>query len=318
VLALPLLLILLLLGSAAAVAVYAVTWAPYTIAARRHRIAVPANWPRISVLHLSDLHVSRGAPRLFAAQQAALERLPKPDLVCITGDLCEQASDVPLLLDLLRVLRPALGTFVILGNHEYNAGLPPHVRREECRGWRGLLGRILRRLVATERSSGAEEGEAIRRALEHAGVTLLINRGLCLRVGGRRLWLAGCDSSWAGRADVQAALRGRLPGDPSLVMVHEPELAFGAAEQAADLILAGHTHGGQVRLPVIGAPYTHRIDPRLRIAAGFQEIGEALLHVSAGLGHTVPLRLGVAPETVWLECVPTGVISLPLDQRKAA
>ena len=70
------------------------------------------------------------------------------------------------------------------------------------------------------------------------------------------------------------------------------------------MILAGHTHGGQVRLPVLGAPYSHRLDARLRIAAGFQRIGAGLLHITAGLGHTIPLRFGCPPEVVWLECLP--------------
>jgi predicted MPP superfamily phosphohydrolase len=68
------------------------------------------------------------------------------------------------------------------------------------------------------------------------------------------------------------------------------------------LILAGHTHGGQVRLPLLGAPYTLRMDPRILIAAGFQRIEEAVLHITAGLGHTIPLRFGCPPEVVWLEC----------------
>ena len=86
-----------------------------------------------------------------------------------------------------------------------------------------------------------------------------------------------------------------------LALIHEPDLAFEAHAQGADLILAGHTHGGQVKLPLIGAPYTHRVDPRITIAAGFQRIGAGLLHITSGLGHTIPLRFRCPPEVAWLE-----------------
>src|SRR5919206_546434 len=81
--------------------------------------------------------------------------------------------------------------------------------------------------------------------------------------------------------DMLAAMRGRAPGEACLALIHEPELAFEAHAQGADLILAGHTHGGQVRLPLIGAPYTLRNDDRLASASGFQRLGEAILHITA-------------------------------------
>jgi predicted MPP superfamily phosphohydrolase len=121
------------------------------------------------------------------------------------------------------------------------------------------------------------------------------------------VWIAGCDSAWGGGADMASAMRGRGPGEACLALVHEPELAFAAEPLGAQLILAGHTHGGQVRLPLVGAPYTHRVDRRIRIASGFQRVGPSLLHISAGLGHSIPLRFGCPPEAVWLDCRPAAV-----------
>jgi predicted MPP superfamily phosphohydrolase len=141
-------------------------------------------------------------------------------------------------------------------------------------------------------------------ALRDAGITVLHNEGRRIMVDGQSLWVAGCDSAWAGHADMLAAMRGRRPDEACLALIHEPDLAFEAHEHGADLILAGHTHGGQVQFPFVGAPYTLRMDPRIAIAAGFQTIGGALLHITAGLGHTIPLRFGCPPEVVWLECSP--------------
>jgi predicted MPP superfamily phosphohydrolase len=104
---------------------------------------------------------------------------------------------------------------------------------------------------------------------------------------------------------MQAAMQGRRPGEACLALIHEPDLAFEATEEGAELILAGHTHGGQVRLPLVGAPYTLRTDPRIAIAAGFQRIEAALLHITTGLGHTIPLRFLCPPEVVWLDCAPS-------------
>lgn len=90
-------------------------------------------------------------------------------------------------------------------------------------------------------------------------------------------------------------------------MIHEPEAVFESAEGGADVVLAGHTHGGQVRLPIIGAPYSHRVDRRIRIAAGVQQIDKSLLHITSGLGQLIPLRFACPPEVVWLHCVPSSL-----------
>jgi uncharacterized protein len=276
---------------------------PYRPAFRRYSVGVPSFWPAISILHISDLHIRHGNPRLHRMQRAALAGL-KPDLLCVTGDLCETAADVELAIDVLRVVRPRLGTYVVLGNHEHGASAPAGLRVRESSGWRGVLGRALAVVAPREVSRGSHDAYAVAAALSRAGVNVLLNAGKRLVLQGRPLWVAGCDSAWSGRADIGAALRGRTPAEGCLALVHEPELACGAADGGADLVLAGHTHGGQVRLPVIGAPYTHRVDDRIRVAAGFQRIGEALLHVTAGLGHTIPLRWGCPPELAWLDCVP--------------
>jgi predicted MPP superfamily phosphohydrolase len=261
---------------------------------------VPSTWPPLEILHLSDLHVRRGDPALLAAQKAALSRLDRqPDLVCVTGDLCEKVEDAPLVADLLRLVQPRLGTFVILGNHEYAAGAPRGGPRSEK-----LMARVFHALFGPGLSSGPCEGDAVATALADHGLCVLRNQGVRLRAGEISLWVAGVDDGWAGRADVAKALAGRQPGEGALVLIHEPELAFAAVEHGADLILAGHTHGGQVSLPIVGAPIWHRMDPRLRVPAGIQAIGKAQLHISAGTGQLVPLRFRCPPELVLLHCRP--------------
>jgi uncharacterized protein len=241
--------------------------------------------------------------RLYRSQKAALRDL-EPDILCVTGDICEKVQDIDLVIDLLQTVRPRLGTYVVLGNHEHNAPLPPTLADAHKRGWRRALSNVLSLFAPALKSDGDEEGHAMAEALQAAGITVLHNAGVRITNRSRSLWIAGCDSSWAGHADVVSSMIGRRPGEACLSLIHEPDLAFDAHEEGADLILAGHTHGGQVRLPLLGAPYTHRMDERIGIAAGFQRIGEGLLHITSGLGHTIPLRFGCPPEVAWLECEP--------------
>jgi len=284
---------------------YAVLGEPYRPVFKRHRLPLPASWPEgLSIVHISDLHVRRHDQRLLRAQREALQHMT-PDLLCVTGDVCEKVEDIPLLVDVLASARPRLGTFVVLGNHEHNAPAPAQLREQRQRGLLRLIGPFLRLVAPRVRSDGEEEGHAMADALRAAGISVLHNEGVRITKNGRSLWIAGCDSAWAGHADMQAAVDGRRPGEACLALIHEPDLAFEAESQGADLILAGHTHGGQVRFPLIGAPYTLRLDPRIGIAAGFQRLEAGLLHITAGLGHTIPLRFGCPPEVVWMDCSPS-------------
>jgi predicted MPP superfamily phosphohydrolase len=282
---------------------YAMLYEPYRPVARRRTLALPASWPPLTILHLSDLHVRGGSRRLLRAQTALLADLQQPDICVVTGDLCETPGDVEATLQLLANVQPRLGTFAVLGNHEHDAHVPGRSGGRTEAPWGRLLNRALG-AVFREPPKEPGQAEAIARRLAQGGVNVLLNRGARIEVGGRTVWIAGADSAWAGCADMLSAMRGRQPGEPCLALVHEPEVAFDAAALDADLILAGHTHGGQVRLPLVGAPYTHRVDHRIRIASGIQPIGRSLLHISAGLGHTIPLRFGCPPESNWLECVP--------------
>jgi uncharacterized protein len=141
--------------------------------------------------------------------------------------------------------------------------------------------------------------------MDRAGLRVLINKGHRIEVDGRPLWIAGVDSLWAGLSRAAEALSDRQPHEPVLGLVHEPEAVFPFIARGAALVLAGHTHGGQVNLPFFGAPYTHRTDRRVRVTAGVQRIGQGHVHISAGLGHSISLRFNCPPEATWIECVPS-------------
>ena len=297
---------------------YAVLGEPYRPVFKRHRLTLPANWPEgLSVVHISDLHVRRSDQRLLRTQKQALSNI-EPDLLCVTGDVCEKVEDIPLLVGVLKAARPKRGTFVVLGNHEHNAPSPDHVSKHHTGPLWWLIFAIIGLVAPKVKSDGEHEAHAMADALREAGITVLHNEGVRVHEHGRSVWIAGCDSAWAGHADMQAAMRGRYPGEACLALIHEPDLAFEAHDGGADLILAGHTHGGQIRLPIVGAPYSLRMDPRIVIAAGFQRLENGLLHITAGLGHTIPLRFGVPPEVVWMDCLPVASSQEPASNQEPA
>jgi predicted MPP superfamily phosphohydrolase len=191
-----------------------------------------------------------------------------------------------------------------LGNHEHDAPVPARVRALNRSGW-GRLEQLASWLLGIRhRSSGAAEAHAIAAVLSASGARVLMNEGARLEIGRRSLWAAGMDSVWAGCAHSAATMRCRREGEPCLGLVHEPEGALALLARGADLALAGHTHGGQVSLPLVGAPCTQSADPRIRVAVGLQRLGRGVLYISAGLGHTTPLRFNCPPGATWIECVP--------------
>jgi uncharacterized protein len=151
------------------------------------------------------------------------------------------------------------------------------------------------------------DGDAFAKVLERHGLVLLRNRGLTLERDGERIFLAGVDDTWTGRADVGKALRERPPGMPVVLLAHDPALFARAAAGGVALTLSGHTHGGQIAFPLhprrwnlarFMTPFT----------AGHYRIGDASLYVNRGLGTTgPPIRLGARPEITIITLVPAGL-----------
>jgi hypothetical protein len=229
-----------------------------------HRIRTPGLKAPVSLLHLTDVHVRGITPGLERLARA-LPRL-QPDAVVLTGDLVARGFQPVAVHRLLASLPPApLGRFAILGNWEHWAGV-------EVEPWRALLA-------------------------QH-GVTLLVDAWADvgpLRVG-------GTDDAYAGTPDWDRFLAA-VPRGPHVVLTHTPDAFPRLAAGGARLVLAGHTHGGQVRLPGLGAAWTPRgTGPYVH---GWYEQGGAWLHVSAGLGWSlVPVRIGVPAEVAFVHLLP--------------
>lgn len=279
----------LILGAGALVFAYGALVERNWFVLRRHVVpCLPAGSEPIRILHMSDLHL-RSGQRRKRAFLAACRRLA-PDVAVGTGDFLGDGTSAEAVVEALGAIAPRFGGMFVLGSNDYY--LPRAVnpfkyfmpaRRREHHGGRPNI--AWRDAVIGLEATGW-------RFLNNAAVT----------VDG--IEVVGLDDPHIGRADLSAA-RPRTGEGFRLGVVHSPDAAPALADLGYDLILCGHTHGGQVRVPGIGALVTNSDLPR-RMARGLHRLGGAWLHVSAGLGTSMfaPFRFACRPEVCLLECVP--------------
>jgi predicted MPP superfamily phosphohydrolase len=225
-----------------------------------HRVAVP-NLPEalcgLRIVHLTDLHRCHLTPDRLLRHAIALANAACPDLVVLTGDfVTRDPADIEPCASLLAPLRARLGVYAVLGNHDYYT-----------------------------------DARAVERMLTRLGIQVLVNRSACVE----GLYLVGLDDDRHGQPDIARAFSDVPPGAPILAMAHNPAFAERLAERDC-IVLSGHTHGGQVHLPVLTAREVRRIGAK-HYRAGWFQVGKARLYVNRGLGHVgIPLRLFCRPE----------------------
>jgi predicted MPP superfamily phosphohydrolase len=263
---------------------------------RLRRVVVPvlpAAARPLSVLHLTDLHLTPGQRRV-QSWVAALREL-QPDLVINTGDnLAHRDAVAPA----LRTLGPLLdlpGAFV-LGSNDYYAPRPKNPAR------------YLHPDDGQRRHGGELPWRGLRDAFVDRGWRDLTNTTGALDVGALRISLRGVDDPHL-QLDRYADVAGPLDAgtDLTIGLTHSPEprVLDGMAADGVPLVLAGHTHGGQLCLPGYGALVTNCGLPPKQ-ASGLSRWGESWLHVSAGLGTSpyTPFRFACPPSATLLTLVP--------------
>lgn len=280
-----------LLTVGGALAGYSTLVEPRSFRLQHHRLGVRPELPALRILHVGDAHV-RGPDMpvlgFLRSLPGSLER--EPDLIVFTGDLIDGNEGIGPGVEALNGLPARLGRFFVFGSHDYWA---PEFqsylkyfteRRERIRPVRVDTGRL-------------------RGGLEEAGWVDLTNRRHIVADGERRIRLSGVDDPYLKRHRLDHV--GRGAEDLAIGVMHAPDLASDWALEGFDLILGGHTHGGQVRVPFVGALTTNSSLPN-RLACGPVRVGGSWLHVTPGLG-TGPysrIRFNCPPEATLLELVP--------------
>jgi predicted MPP superfamily phosphohydrolase len=261
---------------------------------RRFDVPVlPPDSSPLRVLHLSDLHLTAGQRR----KQAWVRRLDglEPDLVVNTGDTIAGANAIQPTLDALGPLLDRPGAFVF-GNNDFYAPRPKNPVRYFVPERRRVFGRPL---------PWRELGQA----LVAGGWVDATHRRTILKAGRHGVAIAGVDDPHLGR-DQYGLIAG--PADPAadvrLGLTHSPEprVLTRFATDGYDLVLAGHTHGGQLRVPFLGALVTNCGIDRGRARWLHRWDAHTWLHVSAGLGTSpfAPVRFACPPEATLLTLVP--------------
>jgi hypothetical protein len=225
-------------------------------------VRVHAGLDGLRIGQISDLHVRTGVtPRRLHLAVEMLNAL-RPDLVVLTGDyVCLSPRPLPALTAALRELRaPAYAT---LGNHDH---------------WSGA--------------------NAVRAALERAGVDVLVNEHRVIDHRGARLHLVGVDDSVTRHHDPHRAFAGVPAEATKVVLSHDPKSADFLHAWDPALILSGHTHGGQVFFEKITPFLSARVG--IKYLAGFFEVKGSVLYVNRGLGASVPLRFRAPMEVAHL------------------
>ena len=242
--------------------------------------SLPPGLSGLTILLLSDLHVR--APR--GRPLAALDGLAglQPDLLAIAGDVIEDASLLPAVIRRLRAIRPRYGSFAVWGNHDMihyrgDAGLP----------WLGTAAHPL---------------AAMRRSWNEAGIALLDNASTALNVGSDRLQIVGLGDATRHAHDAETGFAGADASLFTLVLTHNPDAAYALDAHRADLVLCGHTHGGQIVPPFMRPPHTST-RRRLPRACGLMHICGRPVVITRGLGTVgLPFRLN-APAEASLLCL---------------
>lgn len=235
---------------------------PYALDISRHEVPLPdlpSGLDGFSVAHLTDLHRGPVTPNDALAKAIAATQALQPDVVVITGDFVHHhARDAAPLAKMLSVLKPRLGLWGSLGNHDYGSSAP-----------------------------------AVSQALEAGcGLRMLRNDAAEVAPG---LWIAGLDDTVRGTPDTPAIFAKIPAGAPAIFLTHNPVGVF-AVDTRPWLVLAGHTHGGQIRLP--GLP--PRFPPGMEgfpYIAGWGVFDRARLYINRGVGMgMLPVRFRCRPE----------------------
>ncbi len=234
---------------------------------------LPVEFHGFRIVQISDIHHSPFLDEERINEAVRMANDLQPDLVALTGDYISHSRDyIPTCARALGKLRAEHGVFAVLGNHDH---------------W--------------------TDGEMMRDALVDHGVRVLCNESARIEKGVSYITLAGVDDMMVKRDDLRKALEETSWEETRILLSHNPAIIREAARAGIDLVLSGHTHGGQINWRLLigrkdrkTARWLRR--PSRRLTRGHAQLGSTQLYVNRGLGTVVvPLRYGCTPEITILE-----------------
>jgi len=236
---------------------------PYQLSVERHAVGLkrlPRELDGLRIVHLSDIHHSPFTGREQVERAVEVANSLQPDVIALTGDYVSHEREyVQPCAEMLGKLKARRGVYACLGNHD---------------NW--------------------VDADLVTDLFTLAGIRVLNNEGLRFEDRGASFWLAGVQDTMVGLEDLPLALAGSSADEMKLLLAHNPVILRRAARAGCDLVLSGHTHGGQVTWRSERSA-SGRV--RRRILRGLGRRGETQIYVTRGLGTVVlPVRYGCLPE----------------------
>ena len=241
-----------------------------------HRIPLaPHKRAAARILHLSDFHASPVVPFSLIENAIQMGLDAKPDIICLTGDFVTDATpvDQTAYARVLRRLSGAAPTFATLGNHDGGS-------------WGASVG-------------GLKDSSMVCGILSDAAIPVLHNRSELVRVRDGAVRVAGVGDLWSNEVDAASAFADVQAHEPVVLLAHNPDTKDAVADQPWDLILSGHTHGGQVALPFLGNNFIPVRDKRF--IAGLIPWNNRHVYVTRGVGSIASVRVNCRPEVTILD-----------------
>ena len=222
---------------------------------------IPAKLDGLKICHLSDLHLTGQLDLAYFERLVEKANEFQPDIVVVTGDIVDSRSCLSWLDTTLGKLRPTIGTYYVLGNHD--------------------------RRIADE--------EVYRGRLESLGLIRVSGRWKTARYNGEEIKITGNELPWYKGAEWLPTDPGGKPASLKILLSHSPDQIDWAHPYGFDLMFAGHTHGGQVRIPLVG-PIVAPSKYGVLYASGTFRVRKTLMHVSRGISGDEPIRINCPPE----------------------
>lgn len=215
------------------------------------------------IVHLTDLHRGPLVPESFIEYVVERANDLQPDLTVLTGDYVSRSSyHMSSCAQCLSKLSAPFGVVAVLGNHDY---------------W-------------------TDAKEVTRRLKEMAQIRVLRNQAIYIFVEDAALSIAGLDDPVTAHDDIEQTLAGTPSDVPTVLLAHTPDIIEKAAENHVELVLAGHTHGGQIAVPGFGPVIANSRYGR-RYASGLKRLGGTAIYTNRGVGMAVlPIRINCPPE----------------------
>ena len=240
----------------------------FSLAVRQRTWEMP-HWPAdaapLTITHLSDCHFRGAVTKAWFEEVCQAAADLRSDMVCFTGDLLDDDCLLEWVPATFGRLSAPLGCYFLMGNHDWYLNTA-----------------------------------ASRAALERLGWQDLSSRTVVLHDQSRKILLAGTEAPWMGQHPVQQP---DTSADLRLLLSHTPDNFPWAVQNRFEIMLAGHTHGGQIRLPILGPVYSPS-RYGVRYSAGVFDVQGLKMHVSAGVSGREPLRINCPPEVTQLRLIP--------------